>query len=197
MRALVIGGMQSMGRRIVELLLERGHDVAVLRRRSTHDLGPEVRNLQADRGHLASVAQRLRRENVEAVFDLAYDWENGTPASHVEAAARGCGDRLQRDVFMSGILRIFLRLGLFAARLVHEVDEGVRPLIADRVGLPLLGDEELDVVFPPQRVARGEAKEPTAVTTGTVVAHDDATWRQMTWVGDDRTASDARPGPPR
>jgi hypothetical protein len=37
------------------------------------------------------------------VFDLAYDWERGTTAGQVEAAARSCGDRLHRYVFMSSI----------------------------------------------------------------------------------------------
>jgi nucleoside-diphosphate-sugar epimerase len=103
MRTLVIGGMQFMGRRLVERLLERGHDVAVLHRRATHDLGPQVRNLQADRGNLPLVAQLLSRESFDAVFDLAYDWEKGTPATHVEAAARSCGDRLERYVFVSSL----------------------------------------------------------------------------------------------
>ena len=103
MRALVIGGMQFMGRRIVELLRERGDDVAVLHRRPTHDLGPQVRNVQADRSDLGRLAELLRRENADAVFDLAYDWQRGTPAGQVEAAARACGDRLQRYVFMSSI----------------------------------------------------------------------------------------------
>jgi len=112
MRILVIGGVQFMGRRIVERLLERGHDVTVLHRRATHDLGPQVRNLQADRGDLPLVAQLLRRESFEAIFDLAYDWAKGTPATHVEAAARSCGDRLQRYVFVSSIAAYPPGLGL-------------------------------------------------------------------------------------
>jgi 2'-hydroxyisoflavone reductase len=103
MRTLVIGGTQFIGRRIVELLLEGGHDVAVLHRGATHDLGPRVKNLQADRADLDRVAEVLRRENADAVFDLAYDWAKGTPAGHVEAAARACGDRLHRYVFLSSI----------------------------------------------------------------------------------------------
>jgi nucleoside-diphosphate-sugar epimerase len=112
MRTLVIGGMQFMGRRIVERLIERGHDVAVLHRRAAHDLGPQVRNLQADRGDLPLVAQLLRRESFDAVFDLAYDWEKGTPATHVEAAARSCGDRLQRYLFVSSVAAYPPGLGL-------------------------------------------------------------------------------------
>lgn len=42
MRVTVIGGTQFIGRAIVERLLARGHDVAVLHRRDTHDLDPAV-----------------------------------------------------------------------------------------------------------------------------------------------------------
>jgi nucleoside-diphosphate-sugar epimerase len=103
MRVVVIGGTQFMGRDIVRRLVARGHDVSVLHRQSSHELGPDVRNLQADRGDLATVTRLLKQERFEAVFDLAYDWQHGTPAEHVEAAARSCGDHLQRYVFMSSI----------------------------------------------------------------------------------------------
>jgi len=103
MRTLVIGGTQFIGRGIVERLLARGHEVAILHRRDHHDLGPEVRNLQADRGDLDAVVALLRGERFEAVFDLVYDWQTGTPASHVETVARHAGDQLQRYVFMSSI----------------------------------------------------------------------------------------------
>ncbi len=103
MRILVIGGTQFIGRAIVERLAARGHDIAVLHRRDHHDLGPAIRNVQADRSDLATVTALLRREPFEAVFDIAYDWEKGTPAGQVEAAARSCGDRLHRYVFMSSI----------------------------------------------------------------------------------------------
>ena len=74
MRALVIGGTQFMGRGIVERLLERGHEVAILHRGDRHDLGPAVRNLQADRNDRAAIATRLRQERFDVIFDLAYDW---------------------------------------------------------------------------------------------------------------------------
>jgi nucleoside-diphosphate-sugar epimerase len=102
MRTLVIGGMQFMGRGVVESLVRGGHDVAVMHRRDHHDLGPEVRNLLADRGDLDTVAAILRRERPEVVFDFAYS-PSGTPAEHVESAARSCGDRLHRYVFISSM----------------------------------------------------------------------------------------------
>ena len=103
MRILVIGGTQFMGREIVRRLTARGHEVTVLHRQERHDLGAEVRNLQADRGDLARVSALVSQGRFDAVFDIAYDWQKGTPADHVEAAARSCGDQLQRYVFMSSI----------------------------------------------------------------------------------------------
>ena len=103
MRVLVIGGTQFMGRAIVARLVQRGHDVSVLHRRAHHDLGPNVRNIQADRADLDRVCAVLRSERFDAVFDLAYDIEKGTTPEQVEAVARACADRLHRYVFMSSI----------------------------------------------------------------------------------------------
>jgi nucleoside-diphosphate-sugar epimerase len=100
---IVIGGTVFIGRAIVARLTAHGHDVAVLHRRDQHDFGPHVRNLQADRGDLAALAAVLRRENPEAVIDVAYDWQKGTTGEQVEAAARALGDRLQRYVFVSSV----------------------------------------------------------------------------------------------
>ena len=103
MRTLVIGGTQFMGREIVQRLASRGHEVTVLHRRGSHDLGDGIHNLQADRGDLGALPRLLGEHRFEAVFDLAYDWQKGTTAHQVEAAARACGDELQRYVFMSSI----------------------------------------------------------------------------------------------
>ena len=56
---LVIGGTQFIGRDIVQRLAARGHDVSILHRRDRHDLGPEIRNLQADRSDLPRVSKLL------------------------------------------------------------------------------------------------------------------------------------------
>lgn len=103
MRILVIGGTLFIGREIVQRLARRGHEVSVLHRRDGHDLGPEIRNVRADRSDLGTISRVLGEGRFEAVFDLAYDWEKGTTASHVEAAARSCGTGLRRYLFMSSI----------------------------------------------------------------------------------------------
>lgn len=103
MRILVIGGTQFMGRETVRRLVEDGHNVSVMHRQPTHDLGERVANLQADRGDLDVVTRLIRENEFEVVFDFAYDWEKGTPAAHVEHAARACTDALTRYVFMSSI----------------------------------------------------------------------------------------------
>lgn len=103
MHSLIIGGTQFMGREVVRRLVARGHDVTVLHRRDHHDLGPAVHNLQADRADLPAVARILSAHAFDAVVDLAYDWQKGTPAEQVEATARACAGRVQRYVFMSSI----------------------------------------------------------------------------------------------
>ena len=103
MKTLVIGGTLFIGREIVRQLARRGYDVTVLHRRDHHDLGPEIKNVQADRGNLPAITRVLRDGRFDVVFDVAYDWEKGTTANQVEAAARACGAELQRYVFISSI----------------------------------------------------------------------------------------------
>lgn len=103
MRILVIGGTQFMGRAIVRRLAGRGDDVTVLHRRDHHDLGSGIGNLEADRADVERVARLIRNGRFDAVFDLVYDFERGTPPEHVEASARASADGLRRYVFMSSV----------------------------------------------------------------------------------------------
>jgi nucleoside-diphosphate-sugar epimerase len=121
MRILTIGGTLFIGRAIVRRLVERGHDVTVLHRRDRHDLGPEVRNLQADRGDRAAVSRLMQEGRFDVVFDCVYDWERGTTADQVEVSARAAGDRLQRYVFVSSV-------AAYGPGLDHREDE---PLVPD------------------------------------------------------------------
>jgi nucleoside-diphosphate-sugar epimerase len=101
MRALVIGGTLFIGKRLVERLLQEGHDVSVLHRRERHGYGDAVGNLVADRNDAEAVRRALRGHAFDWVFDNVYDWERGTTAEQVESTARACGAGIERYVFMS------------------------------------------------------------------------------------------------
>jgi nucleoside-diphosphate-sugar epimerase len=103
MRVLVIGGTLFIGPLLVEELLKRGHEVAVLHRKPKHDWGRRVENIMADRNDADAVREALSTRRFDVVFDNVYDWEHGTAAEQVEATVRACGDRLSRYVFMSSV----------------------------------------------------------------------------------------------
>src|SRR5262245_53958007 len=107
MKVLVIGGTMFIGRLLVAELLKAGHQVAVMHRRSKHDLGKRVQNLMADRNDPESLRRALRFTSFQVVFDNVYDWDRGTTAAQVEATAQAVtgasGDRLSRYVFMSSV----------------------------------------------------------------------------------------------
>lgn len=102
MKVLVIGGTLFIGRGLVQQLLKAGHEVAVMHRKPTHDLGKRVANLTADRNDAASVKAALEGCRFDVVFDNVYDWERGTTASQVEATAKAFSS-LKRYVFLSSV----------------------------------------------------------------------------------------------
>lgn len=103
-KVLVIGGTLFIGRQLVSELVKAGHEVWVLHRRATHDLGKRVGNIPADRNDVEAVRRALCEHRFEVVFDNVYDWERGTTAAHVEAAARAAlHPELHRYVFMSSV----------------------------------------------------------------------------------------------
>ncbi len=120
MRILVIGGTLFLGRGLVRALLARGDEVTVLHRGRSTPFGDEVRQVQCDRNDTAAIAAILRADDFETVFDNVYDWERGTTAEQVEAAARACGDRLRRYVFTSSVASYFQGLD-------HDEDDPLAP----------------------------------------------------------------------
>jgi nucleoside-diphosphate-sugar epimerase len=72
LRIVVLGGTRFIGRRIVDELLDAGHDVLVVHRGNTEPDGlPDVPHLHADRLDLAPVARELAAFDPEAVLDCA------------------------------------------------------------------------------------------------------------------------------
>ena len=103
MNILVIGGTLFIGKHLVTALTKAGHDVTVLHRGANHAFGRKVANLQADRHDLDRVHSLLSHRSYDAVFDMAYDWERGTPASVIEGTARILNGNVGRYVFMSSV----------------------------------------------------------------------------------------------
>ena len=103
MKVLVIGGTLFIGKQTVMNLVKAGHDVTVLHRKPSHDLGKKVANLQADRNDVASVKAAVAGKSFDVVFDNAYDWERGTPPNVVEETARMFNGQISRYVFMSSV----------------------------------------------------------------------------------------------
>jgi nucleoside-diphosphate-sugar epimerase len=103
MEVLVIGGTLFIGRLLVAELLKSGHKVTVLHSKPGHGLGRRVGEIVADRNDAAEMRRALAGKSFEAVFDNVYDWKRGTTGAQVEGAARACGDRLRRYIFMSSV----------------------------------------------------------------------------------------------
>jgi 2'-hydroxyisoflavone reductase len=102
-RALVIGGNLFIGRALVEQLLERGDEVVIMHRRSGSPFGGRVGEIRCDRNDVAAVRTALSGQRFDVVFDNVYDWQRGTTADQVSAAAEATAHGLRRYVFTSSI----------------------------------------------------------------------------------------------
>jgi len=102
-RVLVIGGTLFIGRALVRRLLARGDDVTILHRRQTTPFGGRVGEIHCDRNDTEGMRRELSGERFDVVYDNVYDWERGTTAEQVMAAARACAQGLTRYVYMSSV----------------------------------------------------------------------------------------------
>lgn len=100
--ALVIGGTLFIGKELVRRLLARGEQVTILHRgRSPLPAGAE--EIVCDRNDADAVRRALRGCHFDLVFDDVYDWQRGTTAEQVAAAAEALAPGLQRYVFLSSV----------------------------------------------------------------------------------------------
>src|SRR5262245_22529123 len=99
-RALVIGGTLFIGRALVELLLGRGDEVVLMHRGTSTPFDSRVGELHCDRNNIDAVRAALKDSRFDVVYDNVYDWQRGTSAEQVTAAAvaASSGGRLQRYV---------------------------------------------------------------------------------------------------
>jgi nucleoside-diphosphate-sugar epimerase len=102
-RALVIGGTLFIGRALVDQLLERGDDVVIMHRGRGTPFGKRVGEIICDRNDTAAVRSALDGTRFDVVYDNVYDWERGTTAEQVAAAAMATAKGLRRYVFTSSV----------------------------------------------------------------------------------------------
>jgi nucleoside-diphosphate-sugar epimerase len=98
---LVIGGTLFIGRALVAKLRAAGHQITILHRKSTHNLGPDIEGLTADRNDVETVTRLLRGRAFDAVFDNVYDWTRGTTAAQVLATAEAAN--APHYIFLSSV----------------------------------------------------------------------------------------------
>jgi 2'-hydroxyisoflavone reductase len=102
-RVLVIGGTLFIGRALVDELLERGDDVVIMHRGKGTPFGKRVGEIRCDRNDIAAVRKALDGTRFDVVYDNVYDWERGTTADQVSAAAIAASEGLRRYVFTSSV----------------------------------------------------------------------------------------------
>jgi nucleoside-diphosphate-sugar epimerase len=102
-RALVIGGTLFIGRALVDQLLERGDDVVIMHRGHGTPFGKRVGEIICDRNDTAAVQAALDGTRFDVVYDNVYDWQRGTTAEQVSAAAKATATGLRRYVFTSSV----------------------------------------------------------------------------------------------
>lgn len=120
MRTLVIGGNLFIGRALVHRLIERGDNVTILHRGSNNPFGDSVQEVHCDRNDTDAIGKVMREGNYDLVFDNVYDWQRGTTAEQVEAAASSCRDALARYVFTSSV-------AAYGSGLNHDEDDELAP----------------------------------------------------------------------
>ena len=102
-RALVIGGTLFIGRALVRRLLARGDDVTILHRRTKQPFVGQAAEILCDRNDTADIARKLNAVRFDVVYDNVYDWQRGTTAEQVKAAALAAAPGLRRYVFTSSV----------------------------------------------------------------------------------------------
>ena len=102
-RVLVIGGTLFIGRVLVRRLLARDDEVTILHRGHTNPFADQVGEIHCDRNDVDGMRQALSGRRFDFVFDNVYDWQRGTTAEQVSAAAIACSEGLKRYVFVSSV----------------------------------------------------------------------------------------------
>ena len=120
-RSLVIGGTLFIGRALVRRLLARGDEVTILHRGRSNPFAGQVGEIHCDRNDVDGMQRALGGRRFDFVFDNVYDWQRGTTAEQVSAAAIACSEGLKRYVFVSSV-------AAYGEGLDRDEDDSLAPL---------------------------------------------------------------------
>ena len=109
-----------IGRALVRRLLARGDRVTILHRGEGTPFGSQVEELRCDRNDTETMARAVSSQPFDLVFDNVYDWQRGTTAEQVEAAAKACRHTVKRYVFTSSV-------AVYGDGLDHDEDDPLAP----------------------------------------------------------------------
>lgn len=119
MKVLVLGGTRFLGPFVVDELLRRGHEVAVLSR-GTADFARLVRRCTGDASDPADLRRAARSWRPEAVVDMLHH-----SPEHAEVVARAFAGRVTRSVHLSCA-------AVYGSNPICPVDEQTETLRPDR-----------------------------------------------------------------
>jgi len=111
-KSLVLGGSAFIGRRLVDVLLEAGHDVTVLNRGTRPTIPDGVEQLVADRRDPDAVRAALGGRRFDAVFDVSGQVQVA-PVESIAALAADLDGRCGVYVFVSSIAAYAIGNGSF------------------------------------------------------------------------------------
>ncbi len=119
-RVLVIGGTLFIGRALVRRLLARGDEVTILHRGRANPFAGRVGEIHCDRNDVDGMRRAVAGRRFDLVFDNVYDWQRGTTAEQVSAAAMACSEGVKRYVFVSSV-------AAYGEGLDHDEDDPLAP----------------------------------------------------------------------
>ena len=101
-------------------LLARGDHVTILHRGKDNPFAGKTDEIHCDRNEPAAIAEKLGGTQFDVVYDNVYDWQRGTTAEQVRAAAVAASKGLRRYVFTSSV-------AAYGDGLNHSEDDPLAP----------------------------------------------------------------------
>jgi len=96
MRILIMGGTRFIGVYLTKILVEQGHEVVLFNRGNRPAPVEGVKQIKGDRTDLATLKEKLAKEQFDAIFD-----NNGRELSDTQPLVEIFKDRVQHFVYMS------------------------------------------------------------------------------------------------